>query len=220
MDAPAAPPRTRTLTIDGPAGPLQVFDDGPLEAPSAIVVIGHPHPVLGGNAEHKVPQIMARTFAMLGMRVLRPNFRGVGASAGEHDEGNGEVDDLLAAVALLRDAHPGAPLLLAGFSFGAFVQVEVARRLAERSAPCNRLVLAGMPNGEVPRHRHYAPGPVPADTLVIHGELDDRVPLGNVLDWARPQELPVTVIPGADHFFARKLHVLRAVMLRALGPAR
>ena len=142
-------------------------------------------------------QTLARAFLELGYETWRPNFRGVGATEGVHDEGRGELQDLETVVRFLNVARP----VLAGFSFGAAVQA----RLAERVAP-ERMVLVG-----VGVTRLEAPK-VPADTLVIHGENDDTVPLAAVLEWARPQELPVILVPGADHFFHRKLHVLRTIV--------
>jgi hypothetical protein len=133
----------------------------------------------------------------LGYEAWRPNFRGVGATEGVHDEGRGELEDFAAVLKSIRTEK----FVLAGFSFGA----SVVARLAEREKP-EWLVLVG-----IGVTRLAAP-PVPAGTLLIHGENDDTVPLAAVLDWARPQELPVVLIPGADHFFHRKLHVLRRIV--------
>jgi alpha/beta superfamily hydrolase len=137
----------------------------------------------------------------------------VGASAGTYDEGRAETEDLLAVVAAARAAEPGGaalPLVLAGFSFGSFVQSRVARRLADTGRPASRLVFVGTATSR------FEVEQVPPDTLVIHGEVDETVPLAAVLDWARPQELPVTVIPGADHFFHRKLTGLKQFLIREL----
>ena len=139
-------------------------------------------------------QTLARAFVELGYAAWRPNFRGVGASEGHHDEGRGEVEDLAAVLAHAQAARP----VLAGFSFGAAMAAKLAARVQ-----CERVVLVGtaVTNQAVP--------PVPAGTLVIHGEADETIPLAAVLDWARPQELPVLVVPGADHFFHRKLPALK-----------
>lgn len=199
--------------LDGPAGQMEVVFDVPKAAAQGIAIVAHPQPLLGGSAMHKVPQVLARGLCDARWLVARPNFRGVGRSAGAHDEGRGETEDVLALCHRLRGAYPGLRLLLAGFSFGAFVQARVARTLADRGAPAWRVCLAGMPFGEVEGGRRYdTPDGIP-DALVVHGEHDERVPLQAVLDWARPQAQPVVVIPGADHFFTGRLHVLRSLVM-------
>jgi alpha/beta superfamily hydrolase len=208
-------PGTRIVGIDGPAGRIDVALDRPDEdvPPRGIAVIAHPHPVYGGTRDNKVVQTLARALLALGHVCWRPDFRGVGASAGTYDEGRGETEDLLAVVAAAREAEPGGdalPLVLAGFSFGSFVQSRVARRLADAGRPASRLVFVGTAASR------FEVEPVPADTLVIHGEIDDTVPLSAVLDWARPQDLPVVVIPGADHFFHRRLTGLKQLLVREL----
>ena len=207
-------PSTRIVGVDGPAGRIDVAVDRPDEgSPRGLAVVAHPHPLYGGTRDNKVVQTLARALLALGHACWRPDFRGVGASEGAHDDGRGETDDLLAVVAAARASEPGGdalPLVLAGFSFGSFVQSRVARRLADAGTPASRLVFVGTATSRFPVE------PVPADTLVIHGELDDTVPLSAVLDWARPQELPVVVIPGADHFFHRKLTGLKQLLVREL----
>jgi alpha/beta superfamily hydrolase len=138
----------------------------------------------------------------------------VGASQGTHDAGIGETDDVLALIEQLRAIHPGLPLALIGFSFGAFVQSRVARALADRGEPAHHVVLAALPVGEVEGQRTYLPcGDLPR-ALIVHGESDERVPLGAVLDWARPQSSQaVVVVPGADHFFTGRLPMLRELAL-------
>jgi hypothetical protein len=185
---------TRRETLRGPAGEIECAVDEPPGAPRGIALLAHPHPLFGGTLDNKVVQTLARAFVELGYATWRPNFRGVGASEGTHDEGRGEVDDLAAVLAHFGAERP----VLAGFSFGAAVQARLAARVA-----AERLVLVG-----VAVSRLDVPA-VPPDTLVIHGELDETVPLAAVMDWARPQELPVLVVPGADHFFHRKLAALK-----------
>jgi alpha/beta superfamily hydrolase len=164
-----------------------------------------------------VPHVLARALSQAGWLVARPNFRGVGRSAGTYDEGNGETDDLLALCGALRSAHPELRLALIGFSFGAFVQARVARMLADGGSPAWRVVLAGMPFGAVESGRRYdTPDGIPG-ALVVHGESDESVPLTAVLDWARPSSHPVVVVPGADHFFTGRLPLLRALTLSHLG---
>lgn len=202
--------------IDGPAGAIEVLVDPPNRALAGVVVIAHPQPLLGGHAQHKVPQVLARGLSEAGWLVVRPNFRGVGHSAGTHDAGDGGTEDLL-SLSLALQADAAVPrLALVGFSFGAFVQARVARRLADLGRPASCTCLAGMPFGEVEGGRRYAtPDGIP-DALVVHGDRDERVPLRAVFDWARPQSQPVVVVPGADHFFTGKLHVLRSLVVNHL----
>ena len=207
------PTETGPALLDGPAGEIEVVFDVPKATFQGVAVVAHPQPLLGGNAMHKVPHILARGLCDAGWLVARPNFRGVGRSAGVHDAGDGETDDLMALCERLRAMRPAAPLLLVGFSFGAFVQARVSRALADRGMPAWRTCLAGMPFGIVEGGRRYdTPDGLP-DALVVHGECDERVPLQAVLDWARPQGHPVVVVPGADHFFTGRLPVLRQLVL-------
>ena len=211
----AALPATRRM-IHGPAGMIELLFDAPVERARGIALIAHPQPLLGGSARHKVPQLLARTVQDLGWLAVRPNFRGVGATEGEHDEGRGETDDMLAVVGALESETPGLPLALIGFSFGAFVQSRVAKRLADAGRPAAHVILAGLPVGTVEGKRSYPTEPLPAGSLVVHGELDESVPLGELLLWARPQVQPVTVIPGSDHFFKGRLAALRSLVVAEL----
>lgn len=221
--APAASTPAQATTarqvVDGPAGAVELLVDAPRGEPVGVVLVAHPQPLLGGSAEHKIPQLLARAARDLGWLAVRPNFRGVGGSAGTHDHGTGETEDLLAVVDRLRAERPWAPLALVGFSFGAFVQARVATRLAADGRPADAVVLAGMPVGTVDTGRHYAVDPLPAGTLVVHGEHDDRVRLAAVLDWAAGHGQPVTVVPATDHFFKGRLPVLRALVEGALRAA-
>ena len=145
-----------------------------------------------------------------GWRVLRFNFRGVGASAGVHDHGVGEADDLLALLQL-EAAH--GPLALAGFSFGAYVVLRALERLPAQRLPQSVLLVgAAASRFELP----VLAAELHERTALIHGETDDTVPLAAVLDWARPQSLPVTVVPGVEHFFHGRLGLLKALTLRHL----
>jgi uncharacterized protein len=196
-------PRTaERLTIDGPAGPLEVIYNAPDAPPAGIALVAHPHPQQGGTMENKVVQTLAKTFFSLGYAAVRFNFRGVGESAGEYDDGIGETDDALAVLAHAK-AKFGAelPVVLAGFSFGSYVQTRVAKALDTQ-----RLVLVG------PAVRRFAVEEVPGDTIVVHGEEDDVVPLADVLAWARPQQLPIVVFPGCGHFFHGRLLQLQTVI--------
>ncbi|MBE7941661.1 MULTISPECIES: alpha/beta fold hydrolase [Ramlibacter] len=202
---------TQRLRIEGAAGAIEVLQDAPGEGgPVGTTLICHPHPLFGGTMDNKVVQTLARAFVQAGWRALRFNFRGVGASAGTHDGGAGETDD---ALEVLRQLAPDGPIALAGFSFGSFVAASAAVRLWE-ARPADRLVLVGTAASrfQVP----VLPPQVHDRTLVIHGEQDDTVPLAAVLDWARPQSLPVTVIPGVEHFFHGQLPLLKSLVLRHL----
>ncbi len=200
--------------IDGPAGAIEIIVENP-GAPRGIALICHPHPLFGGANTNKVAQTLARTFARMDYVALRPNFRGVGASAGTHDEGVGETEDMLAVLADAKRRYGDLPVALAGFSFGAYVQTRVAKALAEAQHPAQRLVLVGTAAGHVEGARQYETEAVAGDTIVIHGAEDETVPLANVLAWAKPLELPIVVVPGADHFFHRRLHVIREIVTRA-----
>lgn len=206
---------TLRQTIAGPAGAIECAIDDPAAAPIGIAVVCHPHPQGGGSLDNKVAQTLARAFVQLGLRCVRFNFRGVGASEGTWDEGRGEIDDALAVIQAFRPAADvaGLPFLLAGFSFGGFVAAEAATRLTDEAKP-QRLVLVG------PSTQKQQVPLVPADTVVIHGEVDDVVPLSATLDWARPQALPVIVIPGVGHFFHGQLALLRQLVVQQLQRPR
>ena len=198
-------PTSRRLTMPGPTGALEVVIDTPDEAPRGVAVVCHPHPLQGGTLDNKVAATLARAFVQLGYRAVRLNFRGVGASEGRWDEGKGEVDDALAVIGAHRD--PALPLALAGFSFGAFVASQAATMLPEGEKAVG-LVLVG------PSTLRQKMPSVPEDTVVIHGEADEVVPLSATLDWARPQALPVVVVPGAGHFFHGQLPLLKTLVVR------
>jgi uncharacterized protein len=189
---------TRREFVAGPAGRIECAVDSPASEARGVAVIAHPHPLFGGTLDNKVVQTLARALVELGYETWRPNFRGVGETEGTHDEGGGELEDLRVILKKIQTDK----VVLAGFSFGASLQA----RLAKEANP-HWLVLVGL--GIT---RLEAP-PVPEGTLVIHGENDETVPLAAVLDWARPQELPVVLVPGADHFFHRKLHVIKRIVL-------
>lgn len=197
------------LLIPGPAGNLETDIHALADAGAAVrgvALIAHPNPVQGGTKDNKVVTTLARAFSSLGYVAVRPNFRGVGASEGVHDKGIGETDDLLAVAAYAQARFQTQTLLLAGFSFGGFVQTRVAKRIA-----CERMVLVGP---AVNRIHDDAAESAPENTLVVHGERDDVVPLAAVLDWARPRNLPVVVVPGGEHFFHGRLHVLAQIVQR------
>ena len=200
---------TQKITLQGGAGVIEALLDLPADAPCGTAVIAHPHPLFGGTMTNKVVQTLARAFVQTGWRAVRFNFRGVGASAGVYDEGHGEAADMLEVI---RQVAPEGPLAVAGFSFGAFVTSHVVTRLAPRQP--EKIVLVGTAASR------FSVAPIPSDlherTLVLHGEQDDTVVLSSVMDWARPQSLPVTVIPGVEHFFHGQLPLLKSLVVRHL----
>ena len=203
--------RTERFQLAGPVGTIEVLRDAAgTEAPRGVAVIAHPHPLFGGTMENKVVQTLARAFVQAGWTALRFNFRGVGASQGVHDEGRGELDDMLSVV---QQAGGSGPLSLAGFSFGAYVASGAVASLWA-GGRIDQVVLVGTAASrfEVPA----LPPECRNRTLVIHGEQDDTVPLAAVMDWARPQSLPVTVVPGVEHFFHGQLPLLKNLVARHL----
>lgn len=206
------------VLLDGSAGKIEVLVE-PQEDPEGMVMIAHPHPLYGGSADNKVVTTLARVFRELGYITLRPNFRSVGGSEGEHDHGAGETDDLLVVHAYARQRFARSPaplpLALAGFSFGAYVISHVAKALVDQGDPAERLVLVGTAAGAIEGGRSYQTEAVAANSIVIHGTNDTTVPLANVVAWATPLELPIVLVPGADHFFHRKLHIIRSIIQSA-----
>lgn len=190
------------VLIEGPAGSIETDLNDPGANRRGVALIAHPNPVQGGTKDNKVVTTLAKAFFNLGYVAARPNFRGVGASAGTHDEGRGETEDLLAVAKYLRQRYDEPRLLLAGFSFGSFVQTRVAMRVQ-----AERMVLVG------PAVNRFPAETVAPDTLVIHGEHDEVVPLQAVFDWARPQQLPIVVVPGGEHFFHGRLNLLAQIVV-------
>jgi alpha/beta superfamily hydrolase len=193
--------------VAGPAGQIECTIDAPVGEAVGTAILCHPHPQQGGTMDNKVVQTLARAVLQLGWRSVRFNFRGVGQSQGAWDEGVGEIDDAVAVIEAFRE--PGKSFLLGGFSFGAFVASVAASRMADGVKP-DRMVLVGPSTQKQPMPM------VPADTIVIHGETDEVVPLAATFDWARPQSLPVIVLPGVGHFFHGQLVLLKSVVVREL----
>ena len=205
-------PDMHSITIEGPAGKLEgvvhlpeactEHDRG--SEPRAIAVVAHPLTTMGGTMDNKIVTTLAKTFAELGFAALRFNFRGAGASEGMFDEGGGEVEDALIAAQHMVDQFGHLPMILAGFSFGGYVQARAAERLHPRA---RKLVLIA------PAVGRFAMPHVPHNTLLIHGEQDEVIPLSDALDWARPQHLPVVVLPEAGHFFHGRLNQIKQIVL-------
>lgn len=192
------------FSLSGPAGHLEGVAHVPDGTPRAVAVVAHPLPTMGGTMDNKVAVTLGKTFSELGCVALRFNFRGVGASEGEFDGGDGETEDLAAVARYAQEQFGEAlPLLLSGFSFGGYVAARAAQKLKPQ-----HLVLAA------PAVGRFAMPAVAPDTLVVHGEHDDVVPLADALAWARPQHLPIVVLPDAGHFFHGRLTQLRDIVQR------
>jgi uncharacterized protein len=208
--------------VPGPAGRIEVALDWPeAPVPVGIAHIGHPHPLFGGSLDNKVVSTLARAFALLGWLAVRLNFRGVGDTEGQHDGGRGELQDMLHLVEqvprlddVLPPLTPALPVALAGFSFGSFVAAQAAAELQRRGVPARHLVLVGAAAGKWPMPA------VDPHTLVIHGEQDQTIALADVFAWALTSEVPVVVIAGADHFFHRRLPLLKGLVIRHLLGAK
>ena len=201
-------PERLTLQVQGRA--VEAVLENAEGVAKGLAVVAHPHPLYGGTMDNKVVQTLARAFVQTGWNCLRFNFRGVGASEGVYDEGQGETQDLLM---LIEQCAPAGPLALAGFSFGAFVAAQALQALWP-SGRVHKTILVGTAVPKFP-----APA-LPADAhnqaLVVHGDQDDTVALAGVMDWARPQQLPITVVPGGGHFFHGQLPLLKSLALRHL----
>lgn len=210
-------PRTRELWAV-PTGTVEVILDAPDKGSRGVAMVAHPHPLLGGTPEHKVPAFLASRLCEEGWIVVRPSFRGVGATSGVHDGGIGEADDLCFLAAECRRRFRVGPLALVGYSFGAFVQARVWRALDGAGSAPAALALVASGVGTVAADRSYELGTLPANTLVAHGEFDEQVSLNSVLRWAEPLGIAVTIVPGADHAFSRRLSVLGNVVAARLRP--
>ncbi len=197
----------RPILFEGAVGQLQGMVHLPDDDPIGIAVVAHPLPIQGGTMENKIVTTLVNTLAAQGYAALRFNFRGVGQSAGSYDAGNGEVQDVQAACELMRQAFGELPLIAAGFSFGGYVQA----RAAPLIHPAQLILIA-------PAVGRFAMPEVPANSLIIHGDCDEVVPLTALLDWARPQQLTVHLLTGAEHFFHRRLKQLQSVVLQNLAP--
>jgi alpha/beta superfamily hydrolase len=218
----------QNLFIAGPAGQLEaVLAEPDLARPRGIAVIAHPHPSYGGTMNHKVVHTLFKTLWELGFIAVKFNYRGVEKSEGRRhatgDSGEDETEDVLAVVETIRERFKSSfeecpPLVLAGFSFGGAIQAWIAPRLRPRilimvAPPVERMGIPPLITGPAQQDVETVP-----EILIIQGDRDDVVPLKTVLDWAAPQELPVVVVPGAEHFFHGRLHILKRIVQRACAP--
>ncbi len=199
---------TTSFFVTGPAGQLECALNLPKNAPVGIALLAHPHPLYGGRMDNKVVQIMTRAFTELGYVVARMNFRGVGRSQGAHNGGIGEAEDLAIVLEHVKKDYPELPVVLGGYSFGTYVQSKLYQKLVSEGNPPKRMVLVSATAGK------WTLSDVPQNTLLIHGENDDIIPLDDLFDWARPQDLSVVVVTGADHLFNRKLHHIQDIIIK------
>ncbi|MEP6546804.1 MAG: alpha/beta hydrolase [Gammaproteobacteria bacterium] len=198
------------LSLEGPAGALQAVVEDPGIAGASYAVVCHPHPLYGGTMDNKVVTTVARALQDLGMPTLRFNFRGVGASAGAFDRGIGETDDADAIAAWGAVRWPGRTLVIAGFSFGAYV----ALRLAQRRPPRRLISIAPA----IQRFDEAGTAVPRCPWLLVQGDADEVVDPAAVIAWAtrlapKPQ---LVVLPGVGHFFHGRLHELRDIVTDAI----
>jgi alpha/beta superfamily hydrolase len=209
------PPRGQRLEIAGPAGALEVLledpqaESAPSEPRRGFGVVCHPHPLHGGTMLNKVVHMLARALQEQGLPTLRFNYRGVGRSEGQYDEGAGETADALAVIAWGRARWPQAPLSLAGFSFGSMVVL-----MAAPSAQPVRLITVAP---AVSNALYAAIAPPSCPWLIVQGEADELIDYHAVVDFAARFAPPpvLRLLPGADHFFNGHLLELREAVLQS-----
>ncbi len=208
------PETAQKLTIDGPSGKLELAVGAAVADARALAVICHPHPLHGGTMDNKVVTMLERTLRDAGAATVRFNFRGVGASTGQFDEGQGEGDDLAAVVALARSWLPEARLWLAGFSFGSYVSARMAAALG-----ADLLISVAPPVG---RFAFRAIAHPPRRWIVLQGEVDEVVDPALVFAHFEQMQPPVEMLRFADtgHFFHGKLVQMRERLGALLEPLR
>jgi len=194
------------MTIDGPAGRLEALLEEPADAAGAAVIC-HPHPRHGGTMHNKVVHTLARAFARLGFATLRFNFRGTEGSEGEYDEGVGELDDALAAIAWMRSRQPGKPIWVAGFSFGAAIAIRAA--VAE---PVDGLISVAP---AVSRFAANLEGQPRCPWLIVQGDEDELVDVEETIAFVNSIEPgpELLVLEGVEHFFHGRLVDLREAVM-------
>jgi alpha/beta superfamily hydrolase len=204
--------RLKSLSIAGPAGELEaILHEREGAAPEIAALVCHPHPLYGGTLHNKVIHRIDAVLHEEGAAVLRFNFRGAGASEGEHDEGRGELEDARAALAWLTGHYPRARRWVAGFSFGSWI----AARLAASDASIEQLILVSPP---VTRSGFETMRESPVSKLVVQGEADDVCPPAALQrefpSWREPKRL--VLVPGASHFYDRQLGALGDALRQSL----
>lgn len=209
--------RTEKVIFQGAAGAIDCVIDQPLGPAAGWALVLHPHPLHGGARDNKVVTTIARACLEDGLVTVRPNFRGVGESTGEFDHAVGETTDMLQLIQQFVQRFPDAASgkwVLAGFSFGTGVAARVYSDLAhnQQTLP-DALMLVG---AAVSRFSD-ADLTLPDNTLLIHGEDDEVVALAEAMDFARPRNMPMVVIPQASHFFHGKLLVLKRLISQGLA---
>jgi uncharacterized protein len=203
------PPVAEPVRLAGRAGVLEAVVETPVDAaPEAFMVICHPHPLHGGTMTNKVVTTLARSAHEISVPTLRFNFRGVGASAGSFDEGRGETDDALAAVAWGRERWPAATLWLAGFSFGGFVALRASTAPDAGSVGKLVTVAPALANNFGTARDVRVPG---CPWLIVQGDADDVVDASVVTQWSRELQPPprLVTLAGVGHFFHGNLGVLQ-----------
>ncbi len=205
---PDFPTHSQTLLLPGPAGQLELAIDLAewSQARAGVAVICHPNPPDGGSLHNKVVTMTARALNELGLNTVRFNFRGVGRSEGEFDQGRGETLDLLAVTDWLRKVCPGDALWLAGFSFGSWVALQGARHL-----PLQQMISIAPPVGLRPFAGVLPPS---CPWLLIQGDADEIVDAQAVYQWVDGLTEPPTLVrmPDTGHFFHRRLLDLRGAI--------
>jgi len=200
------------MTFDGLAGAIDCALDWPEGQPRGWALVLHPNPSQGGTRDNKVVTTIARACVQQGLLAVRPNFRGIGLSAGSFDEGRGELEDMAALVEQFRQRFAQVAAgrwVLGGFSFGTSIGLQLYARWHAAGQPLPHVVILAGSAALRFRHSNVM---APDDALVVHGEDDDVVPLEEVMQWARPIHMPVVVVPDAGHFFHGRLIVLRQLV--------
>jgi len=193
------------LLLPGPAGPIETVIEVPEGAPAGLALIAHPHPLHGGTMDNKVVTTLARAALSAGFVAVRSNFRGVGQSAGVHDHGHGECDDLSALTQIIGERYPGLDWTLLGFSFGAFVQQQLSLRLPVGQHLRQVILVA-------PAVTLRPFGAVNGPATLLQGDQDEIIPLAAVRAYAQTHALNLVVVPEAGHFFHGKLLDLRSAV--------
>ena len=197
-------PAAENLTLIGPAGGLEAILEQPKSSSEVgCAVVCHPHPLHGGTLHNKVVHTLSRAFMNCDFSTLRFNFRGVGDSDGIFDNGEGELQDVLAAVSWMRERSPHLPLWLAGFSFGAAMAV----RAAVESTPAGLVSVAPATS----RFAGNLNGQPDCPWLIVQGDQDELVPVDETIDWVNTLNPgpELQVFADTEHFFHGKLVLLR-----------